>query len=212
MKALLVNITNAVIDCIWPKTNKSEGQTVFYSDYLKTTDPKYLTTIETSVNKLIAEEEDRKRTVDLKVISLLGLIPIATTIVIGIMAAITDSLVEQNGKAPQYSQYLVWLIYGSAGYTALQLLRAMVAAVQGQKASAYCQMTFTEMQPLPDETVSDHKARIIDRQVVNNLHNQQATNRKVDRMNLAHRAVKNALFGIAFLAAAILIQGILIIT
>lgn len=211
IKMTLSDILNWIIDWIWPKTNRKEGGgTPPFSDYVKDTNPEYLAAIETAVEKLITEEEERKRTVDLKGISLLGLIPIATTILVAVTVAVINSNIEQEENALQYNQWLVLAIYGSSAYTALQPLRAMLAAINGQAATAYLRMTFPEIQPQPGESVSDHKARIVDSRAEINIYNQLVTNKKVDQLNLAHRAIKNALFGIAILTAATIIQGVLI--
>lgn len=99
MKPSIIRIRDAAADLIWPVINKVDGQSDLYSDYLRDTHPKYLPAIEYAFEKLIDQEEERRKTVDLKVISLLSLIPVATTILIATMVAITNQVVAQEGKA-----------------------------------------------------------------------------------------------------------------
>lgn len=83
----------------------------------------------------------------------------------------------------------------------------MYGAIGAQAATGYHYMTFPEMNPKPKESVSDHKSRIINQRMINNIHNQLATNQKVDQMKIAHRAIINALPATALLTAAIVTQG-----
>ena len=193
------------MDRIWPRTiNRSQSGSLEFEDYLSNTAHEYHPVIEAELEKLIAQEDERHRSVDRKITSLLAIAPIATTIIIAIVVAILtatlDTILEDR------KSYIPLLVL--TFYIGLQLVLAMIAIIQGQKSTSYSRNTIYGLEPRPDENPEAHKIRLINESMRNLLKDQTATNKKVSRMNIAHCAINNAVWATLFLViAACLIAG-----
>lgn len=193
-----------VIDRIWPRTtNRSQSGSLEFEEYLSNTAHEYHPVIEAELEKLIAQEDERHRSVDRKITSLLAIAPIATTIIIAIVVtAVTTRL---DAILEDWKSYLPLLV---TLYIGLQLIRAMIAIIHGQGSTSYSRNTIYGLEPRPEETPETHKIRLTNQSIKNLLENQTATNRKVNRMNIAHCAINNAVWATLILViAACLIAG-----
>lgn len=193
-----------VIDRIWPRTtNRSQSESPEFEEYLSNTAQEYHPVIEAELEKLVVQEDERHHSVDRKITSLLAIAPIATTIIIAIVVAAVTARLDAILESWSYLPLLFLTLY-----IGLQLIRAIIAIIQGQGSTSYSRNTIYGLEPRPDETPETHRIRLTSQSIRDLLENQAATNKKVNRMNIAHCAINNAVWATLFLViAACLIAG-----
>jgi len=144
--------------------------------------------LKASVNELAALEEleaERRRGVDTRLATIVGLASVAATIATGlIVAQASGSLRIPNSSGR-------WALSGLAFYIVIQLCDAIYWAVRGQERKDYQSDAVEDALPKPTASEEERlRQRIIS--LVAQLHfNQNGINCKVTAMAVAHRATKN---------------------
>ncbi len=144
--------------------------------------------------KLLEEENDRRQSVEARLTSIVGLTSIAGTVVFsGIVA-------QATGKLPTQATLLKWILVFGAVYLTLQICSALFAAVSGLSRRAYPADRPTDLLPSIGETPPSYwRSRIVElAEMV--VEHQSTNNEKVTQMAVAHRAMKNFLFGLLVVA------------
>jgi hypothetical protein len=143
---------------------------------------------------LLDEEDDRRRGVEGRLTSILGLSSIAGTIVFG------GILAQASGTVG--SQTITFRVVMALGalYLALQICSAIFAAIRGLERRGYQTATISGIVLLPAVAHLYHlRGQITD--CANRLADHRAqNNRKVDEMANAHCAMKNFVGGLILLA------------
>jgi len=151
------------------------------------------------LDALIAAEEDRRKGTDTKLQGLLVLSSVTATFVMGFVAFVT----QNTGT---YTFFSAACIIGGGAYLILQFLRTLWAAIAGLTPRAFMQLIAADLAANPDEraeggTVTDnYHVRLTNEKLKCYAYNGWVTNKKLSQLNLAHRALKNAL-GMLFLLA-----------
>ncbi len=149
-----------------------------------------------------AQVEERLRTVESKLLSLLTLTAVLS-------AAVTASLVAVSaiGKLKDIDLAFVLIAAVLVLYIALQLLRSLWATTNGLVRRGYKQMAILDIVPSDGETKDQYRLRILNARANHMRWNEWVVDQKVSEMAVAHQALRNALAGtgglivVAFLIA-----------
>lgn len=143
---------------------------------------------------LLDEEDERRRSVESRLTSILGLSSIAGTIVFG------GILAEAGGMLGLQKPLLRDVMAIGALYLALQICSAILAAIRGLERRGYDTATTSGVLPAPNVACLDHlKSQITT--CANRLADHRFQNsQKVDQMATAHHAMKNFFGGLIILA------------
>jgi hypothetical protein len=146
-------------------------------------------------SKLMGREETRRQSVDTRLTSIMGLCSIAGTVVFSGILALA------NGTLHVRIPLLRWIIALGALYLTAQLCSAILAAVCGLSRKGYPELTATDMLPATTEVSVVHLRRLMNTSLEILEKHQELNNEKVTQMALAHRAMKNFLWGLLAFAA-----------
>lgn len=139
-------------------------------------------------------EQQRQQSVEARLTTIVGLFSIASTVVFG---AILTAMPSANGL-PRVSQWLLAGMFLSLAYIVLQLISAILAGVRGSERRNYA--SYPDLLPNPLESSMDYCRRQI-KQFSSVLEDtREQNNEKVTQMAVAHRAMKNFIWGILFFA------------
>lgn len=149
-----------------------------------------------AVEKLVEKEDSRRTSVDARLTSIVGLTSIAATVVLTALFAMAA------GTMPLPEGMAKWILIPGCFYLALQLFAALYAAIKGLSRASYEHETASDL--LPSEKLApvvflrrciSNKLRILEQ-------HREENNKKVNRMAVAHVAVRNFLFLLLMLAGA----------
>lgn len=193
-----------LIDWIYPSLEKKKGQP-------ESDDERAHETVESRVNnlssgeealekylesaeKLIEKEQSRRASVDARLMSIFSLTSIAATVVLTALFSMATGIMP----LPQGIQKGM-LVLGCF-YLALQLYCALNAAVKGLSRASYSSETAFDILPPDAQKPYDFLRQCIINKFVLLEQHQNVNNEKVDRMAVAHCAIRNFLFGLLILA------------
>lgn len=153
-----------------------------------------LKSIMTEMTALMEVEAERRRSVDTRLATIVGLASVAATVATGMIVA------QAAGTLNLSNFYGRWALSASAFYIIMQLCDAIYWAVRGQARHGYRIDTVSDI--LPEPLMSEEellRKRIIT--WVGQYHfNQNSINSKVTAMAVAHQAAKNFAGGLIVLS------------
>lgn len=143
---------------------------------------------------ILESNEDRQRSVDSRLSTIVGLSSIAATITTGVIIAQAAGTVNLPPGIWRWGLSIVAL------YLVVQLCDAIHWAIRGQERQSYLGHSIQGILPEPGITAQDyHRARILN--TVKRIHvNRASVNVKVTAMAVAHRAAKNFIAGLLVLS------------
>ena len=195
--SLKIWFDNAV-DWIWPRLTGKPKPSPDEHLVITTTDEDLLHEIENAVDKRTGQVDERLRTVETKLASLLTLTSVlSAAVTAGFVAASTMQLQKGFPIIP------VWITLILVFYIAMNLLRSLWATVTGLIRRGYKQLTCEDIIPKDKEDHLCYKTRLLNERLNHVKWNDWAVDRKVSEMAVAHTALRNALFatgGVIFLA------------
>ena len=205
----LKNIAWFFIDCIFPlaqppskiESQKQEEKLRKEAEECKkriaalSEDEKVLNEYLLGCAKLLEGEDARRQSVEARLTSIVGLSSIAGTIVFGgLLAQATGALQVQRG-------WLRWTMALGGLYLAVQLCCAILAALSGLERQNYLTAQTRDIFPaLGGEARVIYLRRRINECVVEFADHEVFNNNKVEQMAVAHRAMKNFLWALLFIA------------
>ena len=144
----------------------------------------------------LTQAEDRSKTVDSKLASLLSFVSVLTAAVVGSLAVATTlgeaqlRVVSHPGidTVLSFSVPVLLLIY-----FIVQIMRSLYATVGGLRRRGYRQLSRADFAPSDGESGNEYRARIVNLQLNCMMQNEWVVSRKVDQMEIAYIAVRNAL-------------------
>lgn len=148
-----------------------------------------------NLNEMMNQEAERRRSVDTRLSTMVGLGSIAATIATGVIISQASGTLKSMGLFDRVA------IGGLAFYLVFQLCVAIFWAIRGQARRAYLVDSVRDVLPDPD---SSEEAQLRSRVVslVRQLHSSQAgVDEKVSAMAVAHRAAMNFVGGLLVLSA-----------
>ena len=187
LKSSLKNRMEGIADLIWPRITGPREEMPGWSETRHSILPELLEAVENIVIQRMVQAESRMAAVDRKLLSLFRLTSLLATIAIALLAGATR-LIYTNEDVERYLALgaIVLILYSM-----LQLICGMNATIQGLEASRYASQTKDTILPLDLETAHSYKRRQIrDIMDVTDQH-EWATNRKVDHMKIAYKAIRN---------------------
>ena len=146
--------------------------------------------------RLLAEEQERRTSVESRLTSLMGFISIAGTVVFGGLVA------EWAGTLLLRSRIAEWIFTVGALYIALQLFCALMATIRGVSRKAYVADAPLDVIRKVGVPITGHIRERI-RQNLEILESARTvSNSKVEHMAVAHRAIENFLVALLIVATA----------
>ena len=143
--------------------------------------------VESVADKRIAEAEERYRDVERKLLALLTLTTVLSAVITAGVVAVATLNVDKLDKIVAIPTILV------VAYIALQLARTLFATVSGLKRREFYRLSTKDISPCKTESAEEYKLRVLNKRVDYMFKNELTVNRKVDDMNVAHEAIRNAL-------------------
>ena len=196
-KALLKNCMEHIGDLIWPRITGPREAMPAWSETRHSILPELLEAVENIVIQRMAQAESRMVTVDRKLLSLFRLTSLLATIAIALLAGAAELIRADEDVERYLALTAIVLIL----YSMLQLICGMNATIRGLEASRYASQTKDSILPLDLETVHSYKRRQIrDIMDVTDQH-EWATNRKVEHMKIAYKAIRNTALPLVGLTA-----------
>ena len=195
--SLKIWFDNAV-DWIWPRLTGKPEPSPDEHLVITATDKDLLHEIENAIDKRTGQVDERLRTVETKLVSLLTLTSVlSAAVTAGFVAASTMQLQKGFPIIP------VWITLILVFYIAMNLLRSLWATVTGLIRHGYKQLTCEDIIPKDKEDNLRYKTRLLNERLNHVKWNDWAVDQKVSEMAVAHTALRNALFatgGVIFLA------------
>lgn len=194
------------MDCLFPwapplteekvrtRNEKKQAELADVEARLSAADLPTLTTTLERVQTLLNDDDERRKGVDTRLGTIVGLTSIAATLATGLIIA------QAAGSIRLPSGPLVWAIPWLALYLVAQLCMAIGWAIMGQSRSSYLRSVPLDLILKPD-TKEDDWLRLRVKSIVEQLQvNQEEVDRKVTKMAIAHRAILNFVWGLAILS------------
>jgi hypothetical protein len=141
-----------------------------------------------SCTSALSRERDRAVSADSRLTTIVGLSSIAVSVVFGVIIS----------ERPPSSGCLGMMIFLTPVYLVLQLVSAMFAGTKGLGRRSYRQGSAVDLLP-SNETRSKHLRRQIADFYGILAQHQEQNNKKITQMAVAHRALKNFVWGILLL-------------
>lgn len=145
------------------------------------------------VEQLIALEEERRKSVDSRLATIVGLSSIAATVTTGLIIA------QAGGSLNHSTPFWRWMIALTGVYLVVQLCDAIAWAVIGQSRSSYRSVDVAGVVPRPGVAEAVWLRERIHSCAERHLDNQLQVNKKVTAMAVAHRAALNFTVGLLVL-------------
>lgn len=196
---LIIFSKDFIIDCIWPRikpwTKEEENKEnnrlnellnkdkLAIDEILSHSDELRLFSLE-NIKEILDFEEERKKNIESKLTSIIGLTSIVATITIA----------TEFTKPPELIQNYYIILLFIKTYIMLQLVSALVAAVNGLQRKSYQQNNIKDIMPKKDETKSEFQIKIMKSYAECFWQNNKINSEKIDQMAIAHRALKNLFF------------------
>lgn len=153
-------------------------------------DEAVLETLQADFESLLESNEDRQRSVDSRLSTIVGLSSIAGTITTGVIIA------QAAGTMNFPLGFWRWGLSAIALYLVVQLCDAIHWAIRGQERQSYLGNSIQGVLPELGVNVQDFQRKRILNTVSYIQANREAVNAKVTAMAVAHRAAKNFVVGL----------------
>ena len=190
-------------DWIWPHLTGNPEPAPEYQGYFSAKHAGSLVEISSVLSSLIAQAEERTRTVDAKLVPLLTLTSLLSTAVAASLAAAT-TLGTVKEDAQVFAYLAVFLVF----YVAMQILRSLWATVAGLMRKAYKQLSPAGIVPQDGEAGEAYRIRLLNLQANILCWNEWVVDQKVSDMAVAHTALRNALTAIFLIAVLALVMAV----
>lgn len=187
-----------ILDRIWPQIYGKEEKPEQTTPEIPDID--YLDRVEKEVENLVVQEDERVRIVDRKMVSLMTFGSVASSVIIaGTIGAATLNIPTNAWGL----KVLATIAVTFSIYIAVQLLNVVVNVTAGLSARAYKTQKIESAIPEEGETMEAYQRRLTMSKIQILHYNEWQTNRKVDKMIVAHVALKNAAYAAIVLALAV---------
>lgn len=144
--------------------------------------------------KLLEAEDSRRQSVDGRLATIVGLSSIAGTILFGGMWAAATGTLHSDNRA------IIWAMAGGGIYLALQIGRAVLAAVEGLSRRDYGALGPSDVLQHQGEDQSSFARRRARKCLDLLADHQLQNNEKITKMALAHRALQNFMVALILLS------------
>jgi hypothetical protein len=181
-------------DKVAAQNNKRQAELAEVDARLRAADVQTLTATLERILTLLDDDEERRKGVDTRLGTIVGLTSIAATLATGLIIA------QAAGTIRLPAGPLVWAIPCLALYLVAQLCMAIAWAIMGQSRGSYRRSVALNLIRKPAMSEEDWLRQHV-KSIVEQLHaNQDAVDRKVTKMAIAHRAILNFVWGLGILS------------
>ena len=219
MRTVLRNFSEWTFDRIWPHSTGEADKEPRANKYFNPSEPNHVNlvqAIEDSAVPLLAQSEERFRTVERKLVAILTLTVVLSAIVTAtILVVPTLGLGSVSSAIPAWCITILALAVATLiFYIVVQLVCAIYSAVGGLIRTGYKTLTPEGILPEDAENREEYRLRVLNTQINNMRWNDWEMDKKVTCMAVAHVAMRNALLaalllvGIVFAVAALQLLGI----
>ena len=178
-------------DWVWPHLTGDAVPAPKGEDYFSAKHTGSLVEVSSILLSRLAEGEERSKSVDSKLLALLTLTSVLSTVVaVSLAAATTLGTVKADAKL--FAWFLVF-------YAALQILRSLWATVAGLGRRSYKQLSPADIVPRDAEANEGYRIRLLNLRVNHLCWNEWVVDQKVSDMAVAHTALRNALTAVSLL-------------
>ena len=190
LKGFLSCFREGAIDIVWPRTAGSKENPPEFEEELPDISQELLDRIENTLIQQAPLSQNRMVAVDRKLLSLFGLTSLLAALTTAFLAGAAGII---PGNTDRTEKILVWIGTTFLLYIMVQLARAVLATIKGLERSDYASQTKETMLQFGKETESEYRRRQIrDVTYVSEQH-EWATNRKVEHIQVAYRAIRNTI-------------------
>ena len=190
VKGILRAIRDGAIDLVWPRTAGSKEKPPEFEEELPEISQELLDRIESALTQQAPLSQNRMVAVDRKLLSLFGLTSLLATLTTAFLAGAASII---PGNVERTEKILIWIGMLFLLYIMVQLTRAVLATIKGLERSNYASQTRDTMLQFGQESESEYRRRQIrDVMYVSEQH-EWATNRKVEHIQVAYRAIRNTI-------------------
>ena len=190
LKRFLIRLRDGAIDFAWPRTTGSKENPPQFEEKLPDISQELLDRIENTLIQQAPLSQNRMVAVDKKLLSLFGLTSLLATLTTAFLAGAASII---PGNVERTEKILIWVGMSFLLYIMVQLTRAVLATIKGLERSDYASQTKDTMLQFGKETESEYRRRQIrDVTYVSEQH-EWATNRKVEHIQVAYRAIRNTI-------------------
>ena len=199
-------LSDSISDWIWPRLQGKAEESPRDRCYFDASHAAFLPTIEGSIRTLAEQGEERLSTVERKLIALLTL-----TAVLGaaIAASFVAVAVLDQVRDSRPTVIVAGAVITLVSYTLVQIVCSLMATLRGMMRRGYKRLTPEGITPQVGDTSDVYSIRLLNYQVQNVIWNDWVVNGKVSDMNIAHVALRNALWGTCLLLGAAFILAVL---
>lgn len=202
--SLLRRFYDRIPDWLWPHLTGSEVPPPEPVDNFDVQHVDKLADASELLSARLGQVDERVRNVDSKLVALLTLTSVLSTVVAASLAAATTL-----GNVGEDAKLLAWIAVALVFYANLQILLSLRSTVGGLKGRSFKELTPNDFVPGDEENTEEYRIRLLNLQVHNMCWNEWVVDQKVSDMAVAHRALRNALtavFLLVLLALAIAIS------
>lgn len=146
--------------------------------------------------KLLESEHSRKSGIESRLLNTAGLVSIAGTVVLGTLFSLA------NEKESVGSRLATVLLTFTTFYLAVQLVAALHASLKGLQATGYTEDQPHDLLPQKGLARSVFIRKRVGHVLLRVAEHRRVNNNKLDQLKLAHRAMKNFLWGLLTVAAS----------
>ncbi|SFW59953.1 hypothetical protein SAMN02800691_2450 [Luteibacter sp. UNCMF366Tsu5.1] len=176
------------------QNNKRQAELAEVEARLSNADIQTLTATSERIRTLLNDDDERRKGVDTRLSTIVGLTSIAATLATGLIIA------QAAGTIRLPAGPLAWVIPCLALYLVAQLCMAIGWAIMGQSRGSYRRSRALDLVRESAVKEEDWLRQHI-KSVVEQLYaNQESVDRKVTKMAIAHRAILNFVWGLAILS------------
>ena len=188
MKDFLRMLWDYAVDLVWPRATGSKEKPPEFEEELPYVSQELLDRIENTLIQQAPLSQNRMVAVDRKLLSLFGLTSLLAALTTAFLAGAASII---PGNVEQTEKILVWVGMSFLLYIMVQLTRAVLATIKGLERSDYASQTKETMMQFGQESEPEYRRRQIrDVTYVSEQH-EWATNRKVEHIQVAYRAIRN---------------------
>lgn len=143
-------------------------------------------------------EDDRSKVIEGKLQGVLSLVPLAMTIVFAGVTLLTSDKFKTISRTVAVVEVI------GAFYIALQILRALIAVINGLSGRGYYYFRIEDTIPKEGETKEIYLNRTCKEIFEMIRSNREVTNEKMNQLSLSHTAIRNAVWGLFIVIGIIL--------
>lgn len=195
----IAKLKDELVDSVWPRATGKLGKELDPQPRLLPKHAGFNSAIAENIAILSAGSEERLRSVDRKLTSLLALTTVLFTVITAGLVS-TTTLHTPEGPA----KYLAWISGALFLYIEVQLFRSILATVDGLQRRGFFRLTRDSIVPKDSESGGDCYGIRVQNELLDIIEqNDRTVNSKVTQMAIAHRAMKNALWGALLLGVLV---------